>query len=589
MAKKLCKLYIPRLMALLLCLTVLLTCVPMARAESGACGDGLSWDYSDGVLTISGSGNMYDYGSSTAVPWYSFRQEITSVVLPSGLTSVGSHAFYGCEQLTVLDLPENVRSVGEYAFAGCRQMQLLDLGSSLETIGTGAFYSCRAIAALRLPGTLKTIGSEAFYDCTGITTLTLPSSVTDVGSAAFAYCTGLIRVEILSPLTRLPDWVFFGCRQLSSVTLPGTVTSVAPSTFQQCGNLHGINQGGSVVDKNSLQESPNPPSNPQTGNSASSASGVEHPDGSFEIQDSTVVENNNSTVTTKTEYSGGPGDLTVSNDITVTVENDKGWEEVQPAVKDALEEANKQKEEGTFEVGKNSVTVYVKDTDSIDQTFVDTLAGQDVTVNFVSQDGSVWQIKGTDLDNGNSRNQSYDLRYDLKPGSQELCRELGTEQCYVLTFREDGQINAEVMIRLNPALAMQRGTLLQRGEELKRIQTSVIDSEGYAHFYLGSVDSSTEYYIAMNLPNVGDLEEAPVIIPEEMLPAYGNAINYKPVQYEITGRKSSWDMNLGQVMGILAVVMIGAVVLVGGIMYLWNKSRLKHGYVPQWEDEEETL
>ena len=60
-----------------------------------------------------------------------------------------------------------------------------------------------------------------------------------------------------------------------------------------------------------------------------------------------------------------------------------------------------------------------------------------------------------------------------------------------------------------------------------------------------------------------------------------------PVQYEITGRSSSWGMNLGQVMGILAAVMVGVIALVGFVMYSLNKRRLKQGYVPEWDDDEE--
>ena len=57
-------------------------------------------------------------------------------------------------------------------------------------------------------------------------------------------------------------------------------------------------------------------------------------------------------------------------------------------------------------------------------------------------------------------------------------------------------------------------------------------------------------------------------------------------KYEITGRSSSWGMNLGQVMGILGIVMASGIILVGGIMFIWNKTRLKNGYVPKFEDEE---
>ena len=581
MSQKLCKPYIPRLMALLLCLAVLMTCAPAARAEGGTCGDNLSWNYSGGVLTISGSGDMYHYASSAQVPWYGLRESITSLVLPAGMTSVGSHAFYNCTQLTSVDLPESVTSIGKYAFAGCRRMTMLDLGSSLESIGTGAFYSCRGIVSLRLPGTLKSIGSEAFYDCTGISSITLPESVTSIGSAAFAYCTGLIRAEINCSVTQLPEWAFFGCSQLSSVILPASVTSTGAAAFQECGNLTSISRGGQSVDKDSLEQTETrKPQN--TGNSASSATGSQNPDGSVQIQSSTVVENDNSTVNSVLGYEQNQGQTTVSSNITVTVENDKGWQEAEDAVRDALENIPGGEDSGIVNDG-NSVTVYVKDAGTIDQGFVDALAGKDVTVTFVSKDGSIWQIQGNDV----SGSGAYDLRYTLTAGSEKLREELGVSECYVLTFQKSGQINAEVVIRLDAGLAWQSATLLQRGKDVKRIQTTVIDPEGYAHFYIASVDHETEYYIAINMPAPAGEEEQQAIVPENVLPAYGNAVNYQPIQYEITGRTSSWNMGLGKVMGILAAVMVGAVALVGFVMFQWNKRRLKNGYVPDWDDDDE--
>lgn len=618
MSLKLCKLYISRLMALLLCLTLLLTLAPAVSAEEGSCGPALNWSYSDGVLTITGSGEMTNYSAAAEVPWYGYRHSITRVLLPAGMTSVGGHAFYNLTELTTLDLPDGVRSIGQYAFAGCEQMQLLDLGSSLETIGTGAFYSCRSIVSLRFPATLKNIGSEAFYDCVGITSLTLPGAVTKVGAAAFAYCTSLIRVEVQSNLTSLPQWAFFGCSSLTSVTLPGSVTSADSTAFGECDNLSSINRGGDTVDKASLQQTLEPPRVPQTDNgstssatgaehpdgnaevqdstvepprvpqtdngSASSATGVEHPDGSVEVQDSTVVENDNSTVSTTTEFNKTEDQVTVSTDVTVTIENDNGWQEVLPSIQDILNEiiAN---EDGNIVVGDNTVTVYIKDAETVDQTFLDAIAGMDVTVTFISQDGSVWQIRGTDLVAG-SNTANYDMRYQIQPGSEELCQKIGVAYCYVLTFRESGQVNSEVMVRLTKDLAMQHATLLQDGEEMKRVQTSVIDADGYAHFYLGAVDKTIEYYIAINLPVPEGQTAQEAIVPEPVLPAYGNAVNYQPIQYEITGRKSSWNMGLGKVMSILAVVMVVTISVVGIAMYIYNKRRLKSGYVPQWEDDE---
>ena len=110
----------------------------------------------------------------------------------------------------------------------------------------------------------------------------------------------------------------------------------------------------------------------------------------------------------------------------------------------------------------------------------------------------------------------------------------------------------------------------------------MIDRQGYAHFYLASVTEQTDYYIAINMPQV----QQEVIIPDEVLNAYGNPIRYEPIQYEITGRQSSWGMTLGQVTGIMAAVLVACVVAVGIVMYSLNKRKLKRGYIPELDEED---
>ena len=87
----------------------------------GTCGDNLTWSLKDGTLTISGTGDMYDYdyeasGNETA-PWYDIRDQISSVVVEDGVTSVGNYAFYFNNSLNSVVLPGSVGRVGDWAMA----------------------------------------------------------------------------------------------------------------------------------------------------------------------------------------------------------------------------------------------------------------------------------------------------------------------------------------------------------------------------------------------------------------------------------------------------------------------------------------
>ena len=92
-----------------------------AAAYSGKCGDNLTWslDTDTGVLTISGTGYMYNWSSDTNVPWYSNRSSIKTVVIGDSVTSIEDLAFFDCTSLTSVTIPDSVTRIGYEAFGGC--------------------------------------------------------------------------------------------------------------------------------------------------------------------------------------------------------------------------------------------------------------------------------------------------------------------------------------------------------------------------------------------------------------------------------------------------------------------------------------
>lgn len=582
------------LMAVLLVLMLLAGAFPVAlAAESGTCGADLSWSFDEGTLTITGSGDMTDFPESTMSPWYHLREEILKISLPDGLTSVGSLAFYECKKLTAVVIPNSVSRIGDYAFANCTGIELLNLGSGVENIGECAFSDCYKVASLTLPKSLKTIGVKTFYRCESITTLTVPSSVTSIGITAFGYCKALVTADIQAQLRTIPDLLFYGCDSLVSVKLPDSATGVGEYAFRGCDQLTTVYYDGEEKTPDQIQQivDQDVPGFNDTGNVTGgnetdvviSGTATENPDGSVTQENTSVNRGDHSTTSTIITNTHPEDSLTgdITTDITITIEEEEGWDEATDAVKDALKGIN----DAITSTGSTSkpteITVYVKDTENIDEDFVDALAGRDVTVTIITQDGSIWQIKGTDVDT-KTEAESYDLRYEVTPGSAELCEELGTTKCYVVRFLAPAQINAEVMILLNPSLSLQNATLFERREELTTIQSSVIDMDGYAHFYLASVAEDSEYYIALNMKEA----EGTAIVPEVVQTAYGKPEYVEPIKYEITGRKSSWGMTFNQVTWIMAGVLGGCVVIVGIVMFVLNKRKLRMGYVPEWDDEE---
>ena len=130
---------------------------------------------------------------------------------------IGDYAFYGCSGLTSLTLPSGVTSIGNYAFYGCRGLTSLTLPSGVTKIGGGAFFNCSGLTSLTLPSGVTSIGNYAFSGCSGLTSLTLPSGLTEIGYGTFSGCSGLTSITLPSGVTEIGARAFSGCSGLTSI------------------------------------------------------------------------------------------------------------------------------------------------------------------------------------------------------------------------------------------------------------------------------------------------------------------------------------------------------------------------------------
>ena len=124
--------------------------------------------------------------------------------------------------------------LGDYAFYGCSGLTSLTLPSSVTSIGDKAFYSCWMLNSLTIPYSVTSIGDEAFYGCSGLTSLTIPSGVTSIGGYAFYGCSGLTSIYVYPEnLPELGTDIFNGCNAKNcTVYVPkGTYDAYKSSEF----------------------------------------------------------------------------------------------------------------------------------------------------------------------------------------------------------------------------------------------------------------------------------------------------------------------------------------------------------------------
>ena len=134
-------------------------CTPVQQ-----CGDNLYWEYADGVLTITGTGDMYDYAADTDVPWYDVRGKITTINMPDEMTKIGDYAFYRCIALTSISLPEQLKHIGNRAFAQDTKIAgEVVIPEGVTDIADRAFYNCNKVNRFTLlPLISPTLGEKVF-------------------------------------------------------------------------------------------------------------------------------------------------------------------------------------------------------------------------------------------------------------------------------------------------------------------------------------------------------------------------------------------------------------------------------------------
>lgn len=171
-----------------------------ATLTGGAAGDGsgVTWQLTENTdgsstytLKISGSGAMEDYQTSSSRPWNNFRDQITSVVISPGITSIGNCAFTLFSKLIHVDIADSVISIGDRAFSYCSSLTDIKIPQSVTYIGGVIFRECTNLSSITLSNNITSIGPFAFEKCTNLTSITIPGSVISISWNVFDGCTSL--------------------------------------------------------------------------------------------------------------------------------------------------------------------------------------------------------------------------------------------------------------------------------------------------------------------------------------------------------------------------------------------------------------
>ncbi len=147
----------------------------------GSFENGVSWSLTlGGTLTVSGSGEVPVFAGASGAPWYSYRSQITKIVVGKDITKLGAFAFYGCANAAAVEFEEGSQlvTVDRYAFARCSSLTEITLPERVRTLGYAAFQVINGLVNVYLPDVVSNISASAFMDC--------PNVVLSVAAGSYA-------------------------------------------------------------------------------------------------------------------------------------------------------------------------------------------------------------------------------------------------------------------------------------------------------------------------------------------------------------------------------------------------------------------
>ena len=235
---------VKKLLAPVLCLLLVLSVLPGALAaqpvpaapteiRSGSCGDSVSWSLNTetGALLITGSGDMTSWSNLSDVPWYNSRSAVRSVVIGSGVTSIGGNAFRGCTNMADISIPDTVTAIGSSVFADCYALTEIRIPGSVRSVGGSLFVRCRALTSVTLEPGVPLISGYMFAACEALEELSLPTSIASINTQAFQYCRALRSLTIPAAVTSIGSSAFEYCDALTELRFVGSAPTIHSSAF----------------------------------------------------------------------------------------------------------------------------------------------------------------------------------------------------------------------------------------------------------------------------------------------------------------------------------------------------------------------
>lgn len=214
---------------IVLCLVLLVPLIVYADDDI-ECGPNATWELNGNILRIHGTGKMYNYSSSSDVPWDSYKKDIKSVVIDSGITTIGNYAFSWMPSLSTVIIPNTVTTIGETSFGHKVSLSKLIIPEGVTKIDRFAF-SHASIKTIYLPRSLVSIDTGAFYNIGKLTTIYYAGSSSDWNHVSISK-SGNSAINDADLICDVPVPINYDLSSMKVITLPSMLEKIQDEAFE---------------------------------------------------------------------------------------------------------------------------------------------------------------------------------------------------------------------------------------------------------------------------------------------------------------------------------------------------------------------